>query len=211
MFRDDAQASRAIGLLLSNAGLHAFWSEAGPSRAVLSRHEDDLPPEKRALLLAAWSLWTPIAPGIGMGEVVRSLGHAECAALCSLIIAYKGGPEAVDTWIAAAALGSPHPAGPEPAAPLHDAGAGGSKAWALPGHGPPLSGDWPTLDLLSLRYVVRVLDHARGNKTRAAEMLGVDRRTVSRLVSAARKGVTPMIQTQQRRGSRPVAKRDREV
>ena len=46
-----------------------------------------------------------------------------------------------------------------------------------------IDGDWPTLDELSLRYLHRVIAHAKGNKTKAAEMLGIDRRTVSRILS----------------------------
>src|SRR5689334_8271896 len=40
----------------------------------------------------------------------------------------------------------------------------------------PIDSDWPTLDELSLRYLHRVIEHARGNKTKAAEVLGIDRR-----------------------------------
>jgi hypothetical protein len=194
MFRDDAQAVRALRLLLSGAGLDALWTDAGPAPALLSRQEDtlDLAPEKRAVLLAAWSLWSPVTPGISLGEVVRSLDAASCSSLCALIVAYKRGGEAVDAWIADASSGSPR-AGEIPArhgAPHPDAWAPGMSIWA----------DWPTLDAMSLRYVLRVLDHAK-NSTRAATLLDIDRRTVTRLVAAARKGVVPVIQTQQRRAN----------
>ncbi|TMA14224.1 MAG: sigma-54-dependent Fis family transcriptional regulator [Deltaproteobacteria bacterium] len=46
----------------------------------------------------------------------------------------------------------------------------------------PLIGDHPTLDELSRRYAERVLREAGGNKTRAAEALGIDRKTLSRLL-----------------------------
>ncbi len=45
--------------------------------------------------------------------------------------------------------------------------------------------DWPTLAQVERRYIDRVLQHTRGNKTRAAAVLGVDRRTLSRLFSRA--------------------------
>jgi DNA-binding NtrC family response regulator len=41
--------------------------------------------------------------------------------------------------------------------------------------------DLPTLDDLERRYLVHVLDAANGNRTRAAEILGVDRRTLYRM------------------------------
>ena len=41
--------------------------------------------------------------------------------------------------------------------------------------------DLPTLDVLERRYLLHVLDAAKGNRTRAAEILGVDRRTLYRM------------------------------
>jgi DNA-binding NtrC family response regulator len=41
--------------------------------------------------------------------------------------------------------------------------------------------DLPTLDNLERRYLVHVLDAAHGNRTRAAEILGIDRRTLYRM------------------------------
>jgi two-component system response regulator AtoC len=62
----------------------------------------------------------------------------------------------------------------------------------LPGDLPPLSAarpaapavldeDWPTLDELQHRYIDRVLEHTDHNKTSAAAILGIDRRTIQRL------------------------------
>jgi DNA-binding NtrC family response regulator len=62
----------------------------------------------------------------------------------------------------------------------------------LPGDLPPLvrgdtagaaaiDHDWPTLSALERRYVQRVLERTGGNKTEAATILGVDRRTLQRL------------------------------
>ncbi len=47
---------------------------------------------------------------------------------------------------------------------------------------PALPADRPTLDELSRRYALLVLKEAGGNKTRAAELLAIDRKTLSRLV-----------------------------
>lgn len=44
-----------------------------------------------------------------------------------------------------------------------------------------LAEDWPTLEVLDRRYIDLVLDKTGGNKTRAAEVLGIDRRTLSRI------------------------------
>ncbi len=41
--------------------------------------------------------------------------------------------------------------------------------------------DLPTLDELERRYVIQVLEAAAGNRTRAAEILGIDRRTLYRM------------------------------
>jgi DNA-binding NtrC family response regulator len=46
----------------------------------------------------------------------------------------------------------------------------------------PLLADRPTLDELTRRYAERVLREQGGNKTRAAELLGIDRKTLSRLL-----------------------------
>jgi DNA-binding NtrC family response regulator len=45
-----------------------------------------------------------------------------------------------------------------------------------------IEADWPTLSLLSRRYIDRALAHTAGNKTRAAELLGIDRRTLNRIM-----------------------------
>ena len=63
------------------------------------------------------------------------------------------------------------------------------EAFDLPRHGragpvrPPDQpfADLPTLDDLERRYLLHVLDAANGNRTRAAEILGIDRRTLYRM------------------------------
>jgi len=47
--------------------------------------------------------------------------------------------------------------------------------------------DLPTLDELERRYLIHVLDAVGGNRSRAAEALGIDRRTLYRM--AERLGV----------------------
>jgi two-component system response regulator AtoC len=49
-----------------------------------------------------------------------------------------------------------------------------------------LDDDWPALDELQRRYIQRVLEHTGQNKTLAAGILGIDRRTLQRL--AVREG-----------------------
>jgi two-component system response regulator AtoC len=53
---------------------------------------------------------------------------------------------------------------------------------AKPGAASALPSDRPTLDDLSRRYAQLVLKETGGNKTRAAEVLGIDRKTLYRLV-----------------------------
>jgi transcriptional regulator with PAS, ATPase and Fis domain len=49
-----------------------------------------------------------------------------------------------------------------------------------------LADDWPTLSVLERRYIDRVLSRTGGNKTRAAEVLGIDRRTLNRMFARER-------------------------
>jgi transcriptional regulator with PAS, ATPase and Fis domain len=49
-----------------------------------------------------------------------------------------------------------------------------------------IADDWPTLHLLGRRYIDRVLVRTGGNKTRAAEVLGIDRRTLNRMFARER-------------------------
>jgi ActR/RegA family two-component response regulator len=49
-----------------------------------------------------------------------------------------------------------------------------------------VSPDWPTLDVLRLRYIHRAIEHTNNNKTRAAELLGIDRRTLNRILARER-------------------------
>jgi DNA-binding NtrC family response regulator len=53
-----------------------------------------------------------------------------------------------------------------------------------------LADDWPTLAVLERRYIDRVLSRTGGNKTRAAEVLGIDRRTLNRMFARER-GMDP--------------------
>jgi DNA-binding NtrC family response regulator len=52
--------------------------------------------------------------------------------------------------------------------------------------GGSLADDWPTLSVLERRYIDRVLSRTGGNKTRAAEVLGIDRRTLNRMFARER-------------------------
>jgi DNA-binding NtrC family response regulator len=56
-------------------------------------------------------------------------------------------------------------------------------AGATPANLSALHGDWPTLEELQRRYIERVLEHTGHNKTSAASILGIDRRTIQRLAS----------------------------
>jgi DNA-binding NtrC family response regulator len=49
-----------------------------------------------------------------------------------------------------------------------------------------LADDWPQLAVLERRYIDRVLSRTGGNKTRAAEVLGIDRRTLNRMFARER-------------------------
>jgi two-component system response regulator AtoC len=53
-----------------------------------------------------------------------------------------------------------------------------------------LADDWPTLQILERRYIDRVLSRTGGNKTRAADVLGIDRRTLNRMFARERAAAT---------------------
>jgi DNA-binding NtrC family response regulator len=48
---------------------------------------------------------------------------------------------------------------------------------------PSVEEGWPTLDEVQRRYIARVLEHTGHNKTTAATILGIDRRTIQRLTA----------------------------
>jgi DNA-binding NtrC family response regulator len=52
---------------------------------------------------------------------------------------------------------------------------------AAPQVEPQLFADLPRLDEIERRYLMHVLDAVRGNRTRAAEVMGIDRRTLYRM------------------------------
>ena len=56
---------------------------------------------------------------------------------------------------------------------------------------PGLAGDMPSLAELSRRYAPHVLQQVGGNKSEAARLLEVDRKTLSRLVEAQERGGEP--------------------
>jgi hypothetical protein len=67
----------------------------------------------------------------------------------------------------------------------------------------PIHADWPTLDVLSVRYIERVLAHVGNNATHAARILGVDLRTMQRINAKLRRGRRPNLNTGHRkRGAR---------
>jgi DNA-binding protein Fis len=69
-----------------------------------------------------------------------------------------------------------------------------------------LTDDWPSLDVLRLRYIAQVLDRSSGNKTRAADVLGIDRRTLNRILARERAKQAAAARYRAVRGVVPLAK-----
>jgi hypothetical protein len=196
VFRDDAQAARALQILLGTLGLPHLWSATGPSASAVTLRgagvAHDLSPAQRTLLGAAWTLWDRRTPvGVRLDEVIDHLDSRTCDALFSLLIAYLEGPRAVDVWLDHArrrVLAQERAAETKAEA---EAAAGAPPATLIEA----LGNDWPTLDLLSLRYIRAVIERQQGNQARAAQVLGVDRRTLSRVLAKVKSGRIPAMQT----------------
>jgi hypothetical protein len=47
----------------------------------------------------------------------------------------------------------------------------------------PTDADWPSLDVMTARYLALVMDRVANNRTHAAKLLGVDRRTIVRMLA----------------------------
>jgi two-component system, NtrC family, response regulator AtoC len=72
-----------------------------------------------------------------------------------------------------------------PARPSSDAWhepSAGTLAETAPAPAGEAAAEWPTLAEVEARYVARVLEHTRGNKQAAARLLGVDRKTIERVL-----------------------------
>jgi len=65
-----------------------------------------------------------------------------------------------------------------------------TRAWTTHAAGLGVAGaladDWPSVAVLERRYIDRVLARTGGNKTRAADILGIDRRTLNRMFARER-------------------------
>ena len=64
-----------------------------------------------------------------------------------------------------------------------------------PGNLVSIHSDWPTLDELQRRYIERVLEHTGNNKTVAAGILGIDRRTIQRLSARENRESDPEVES----------------
>jgi len=49
-----------------------------------------------------------------------------------------------------------------------------------------IADDWPSLDVLCLRYIAAVIEQSGGDKTRAADVLGIERRSLNRILARER-------------------------
>jgi hypothetical protein len=195
VFRDDAQAARALRALLATAGLDDLWSDKGPNQSAVALKREgrrSLSPAQDVLFHAAWSLWDRAAPAaVRFDEIVRHLHRPACDALFSLVMAYIDGAAAVDAWIVDTAPRHRLNGGARGSEPPIPGGTGGVGGASLD----EMAGDWPTLDELSLRYIRRVVDRQQGNQARVAAVLGVDPRTVTRVLTKVRSGRVPSMQT----------------
>ena len=110
---------------------------------------------------------------------IRELENAvvRAAALCEHTVR----PEDLPERIRRAAETPKHQ---PPAAPDAARGDRADERYAPPEPGE--SGEWVTLSEVEGQYVRRVLEHTRGNKQAAARLLGVDRKTLQRMIQRHR-------------------------
>jgi hypothetical protein len=186
MVRDTVQASRAIDILFAGQGLASVWMDVGRPAGLLP-HDGAVPlaVSHRTRVRAAPSPWPSLAVGVTLADLGTSRDRARCRPLCAPLTACAEGPDTVDAWRALEAPSTRRDRTtkkPRPAADPLDA----------------LAADWPTLDDLSVRYFHEVLDQTGDDRARAAEILGIDRGAVNRILSTARKGVKPAMKTDRR-------------
>jgi hypothetical protein len=101
LFRDDAQACAAIGVLLGAAGLERLWTCTGPTpdADLLTVGEGvALSAGEWLLLRAAYDLWNGKG-GLAFAEVARGLSGEPARMLFTLTTAVSTSPTAVDHWL----------------------------------------------------------------------------------------------------------------
>lgn len=103
LFRDARQASLAIRALLHPVNLHELWTDFGPTpraRQIFQEYGATLTATEWTLLHAAFDLWD----GVSDVELSRldALDIEHARSLCTLIMAVKTGPDAVDHWLSVA-------------------------------------------------------------------------------------------------------------
>lgn len=110
MFRDDRQAVRALRALLATIDFESLWNEQGPTPcavALLDAEDAVLGRSERALLRVCFLLWDGRKGGVRVEKLVALLDAGPMEALCSMLLAAKNGPQALDAWVAS------HAAAPE--------------------------------------------------------------------------------------------------
>jgi hypothetical protein len=106
MFRDDAQANRAMQALLRTLRLGRLWTEEGPTSEMIGLYQSvreidggPLSSGERILLLATYDLWNGQG-GIAFVDIVDFLHGPPLEALMTLTVAVGRGAADIDDWIA---------------------------------------------------------------------------------------------------------------
>lgn len=99
MFRNDKQINQVCLALLARIGQEKLWDENGPTAMAIEWKESSpLSRGERIMLGMCFDLWN-CTGGLRLADILCTLDEGHTQAVCSVLVAAKRGPEAVDEWL----------------------------------------------------------------------------------------------------------------